>query len=120
ELLAPEKFMLQNIDHKFSPVPMAGDFVDFSGHLGRDGNHCSRVPHKACSQYVTLRRTDSAGRVLWTYSHRNPERTYNCCGRVNRGLAILDNRLFMNKLDMRLIALDAKSGRELWKTEIHD
>src|SRR5213593_2949540 len=29
------------------------------------------------------------GRVLWTYSHRNPERTYNCCGRVNRGLAVL-------------------------------
>jgi alcohol dehydrogenase (cytochrome c) len=60
------------------------------------------------------------GRVLWTYSHKNPERTYNCCGRVNRGLAILDNRLFMNTLDMHLIALDARSGRELWKTEIHD
>src|SRR4030088_371959 len=60
------------------------------------------------------------GRVLWTYSHKNPERTYNCCGRVNRGLAILDNRLFMSTLDMHLIALDAKSGRELWKTEIHD
>ncbi len=26
------------------------------------------------------------GRVLWVYSYRNPERTYNCCGRVNRGL----------------------------------
>ena len=60
------------------------------------------------------------GRVMWTYSHRNPERTYNCCGRVNRGLAILGARLFMNTLDMHLIALDARSGRELWKTEIHD
>jgi alcohol dehydrogenase (cytochrome c) len=60
------------------------------------------------------------GRVLWTYNHKNPEKTYNCCGRVNRGLAILGNRLFMNTLDMHLIAIDAKSGRELWKTEIHD
>lgn len=60
------------------------------------------------------------GRVMWTYSHKNPERTYNCCGRVNRGLAILGNRLFMNTLDMHLIALDAKSGRELWKTEMFD
>src|ERR1041385_1667519 len=60
------------------------------------------------------------GRVLWTFNHRNPERTYNCCGNVNRGLAVLDNRLFMNTLDMHLIALDAKSGRELWKTEMHD
>jgi alcohol dehydrogenase (cytochrome c) len=60
------------------------------------------------------------GRVMWTYSHKNPEKTYNCCGRVNRGLAILGNRLFMNTLDMHLIAIDAKSGRELWKTEIYD
>jgi alcohol dehydrogenase (cytochrome c) len=60
------------------------------------------------------------GRVLWTYSHKNPERTYNCCGRVNRGLAIMGNRLFMNTLDMHVIAIDAKSGRELWKTEIFD
>src|SRR5262245_11353379 len=35
------------------------------------------------------------GRALWTYHHQNPERTFNCCGKVNRGLAILDNRLFM-------------------------
>jgi alcohol dehydrogenase (cytochrome c) len=60
------------------------------------------------------------GRVLWTYSHKNPDRTYNCCGRVNRGLAIMGNRLFMNTLDMHVIAIDAKSGRELWKTEIFD
>lgn len=60
------------------------------------------------------------GRVLWTYSHKNPEKTYNCCGRVNRGLAILGNRLFMNTLDMHVVAIDAKSGRELWKTEMYD
>src|SRR6516225_5347007 len=60
------------------------------------------------------------GRVMWAYSHRNPERTYNCCGRVNRGLAILGNRLFMSTLDMHLIAIDARSGRELWKQEIYD
>ena len=76
--------------------------------------------------YLTRQENDvfaldaETGRVLWTYSHKNPERTYNCCGKVNRGLAILGNRLFMNTLDMHLIALDAKSGRELFKTEIHD
>ena len=60
------------------------------------------------------------GRVLWMYSYKNPERTYNCCGRVNRGLAILGNTLFMNTLDMHVIAIDAKSGREIWKTEMYD
>jgi alcohol dehydrogenase (cytochrome c) len=60
------------------------------------------------------------GRTLWTYSHRNPPVTFNCCGRVNRGLAILGNSLFMNTLDMHVLAVDAKSGRELWKTQIFD
>jgi alcohol dehydrogenase (cytochrome c) len=60
------------------------------------------------------------GRQLWMYEHRNPERTFNCCGRVNRGLAILGTTLFMNTLDMHIIAVDAKSGRELWKTKMFD
>ncbi len=60
------------------------------------------------------------GRQLWMYEHRNPERTFNCCGRVNRGLAILGTTLFMNTLDMHVIAIDAKSGRELWKTKMFD
>jgi len=60
------------------------------------------------------------GRTLWTYSHRNPPRTFNCCGKVNRGLAVLGQRLFMNTLDMHILAVDAKSGRELWKTKMFD
>jgi alcohol dehydrogenase (cytochrome c) len=60
------------------------------------------------------------GRQLWTYEYKNPERTYNCCGKNNRGLAILGTTLFMNTLDMHVIAVDAKSGRELWKTEMFD
>ena len=60
------------------------------------------------------------GRQLWMYEHRNPERTFNCCGRVNRGLAILGTTLFMNTLDMHVVAVDARSGRELWKTKMFD
>src|SRR5436309_5655996 len=40
------------------------------------------------------------GRVMWTYSHKNPDKTFNCCGRVNSGLAILGNRRFVNALDL--------------------
>jgi alcohol dehydrogenase (cytochrome c) len=60
------------------------------------------------------------GRQLWMYEHKNPEQTYNCCGKNNRGLAILGNTLFMNTLDMHVVAVDAKSGREIWKTEMFD
>jgi alcohol dehydrogenase (cytochrome c) len=60
------------------------------------------------------------GRQLWMYEHRNPQRTFNCCGRNNRGLAILGTTLFMNTLDMHVVAVDAKSGLELWKTKMFD
>ena len=62
----------------------------------------------------------ATGRQLWMYEYRNPPRTFNCCGRVNRGLAILGNTLFMNTLDMHVVAVDARSGHELWKTEMYD
>ena len=62
----------------------------------------------------------ATGRQLWMYQYRNPERTYNCCGKNNRGLAILGTTLFMNTLDMHVIAVDAKSGREIWKTKMFD
>ena len=62
----------------------------------------------------------TTGRQLWSYEYRNPPRTFNCCGKVNRGLAILGNTLFMNTLDMHVVAVDARSGHELWKTEMGD
>jgi alcohol dehydrogenase (cytochrome c) len=60
------------------------------------------------------------GRQLWMYEHRNPPRTFNCCGRNNRGLAILGTTLYMNTLDMHVVAVDARSGLELWKTKMFD
>src|SRR2546426_708036 len=46
-------------------------------------------------------------RVFWSYQHPLPEVTYPCCGKVNRGLAILDHTLYMGTLDAKLIAVDA-------------
>jgi alcohol dehydrogenase (cytochrome c) len=59
-------------------------------------------------------------RVLWSFEYRLPRKVYTCCGEVNRGLAILGGKLFMNTLDAKLIALDARSGRLLWTKEIID
>src|SRR5438067_554307 len=47
------------------------------------------------------------GRAFWIYSHVPSPQARACCGRVNRGLAILGNTLFMATLDDHLIALDA-------------
>ncbi|MGH9660580.1 MAG: hypothetical protein ACRD96_18670, partial [Bryobacteraceae bacterium] len=35
------------------------------------------------------------GRVFWSYRHPLPEKTFPCCGKVNRGLALAGNTLFM-------------------------
>ena len=56
----------------------------------------------------------ATGRTFWTYSHRPSQLARLCCGRVNRGLAILRQMLFMGTIDGHLIALDAKSGRLVW------
>jgi PQQ-dependent dehydrogenase (methanol/ethanol family) len=43
-----------------------------------------------------------------------------CCDVVNRGAAYADGRLFFNTLDAQTIALDAESGRELWRARLGD
>ena len=41
-----------------------------------------------------------------------------CCDVVNRGAAYADGRLFFNTLDNNTIALDAASGKELWRAKL--
>ena len=48
------------------------------------------------------------GRVFWRYRHPLPAGVAPCCGRVNRGLAMLGNTLYMGTLDAHLVALDAE------------
>ena len=43
-----------------------------------------------------------------------------CCGIVNRGSALLDGKLFRTTLDASVIALDIKTGKELWRTKSAD
>lgn len=62
----------------------------------------------------------ATGRQLWNYEYRNPPRTFNCCGKVNRGVAMLGQTLFMSTLDMHLIAVDARTGHEVWRTTMGD
>jgi PQQ-dependent dehydrogenase (methanol/ethanol family) len=43
-----------------------------------------------------------------------------CCDVVNRGVAYANGKLFFNTLDNQTIALDAASGREIWRTKLGD
>jgi alcohol dehydrogenase (cytochrome c) len=54
------------------------------------------------------------GRPIWQYQRALPGDIRPCCGRVNRGLAILGDKLFMGTLDAHVIALDTKTGNVVW------
>ena len=60
------------------------------------------------------------GRPIWSYRRSLPNRIVVCCGQVNRGLAALDDLLFLATVDAHLIALDARSGRVRWDVEVAD
>lgn len=53
------------------------------------------------------------GAPIWAYSYK-PKNFNVCCGSVNRGLAILDDTLFMGTQDAHLLAIDAYNGSLLW------
>jgi alcohol dehydrogenase (cytochrome c) len=55
-----------------------------------------------------------SGRPIWQYQRVLPPDVRPCCGRVNRGLAILGDKLFMGTLDAHVIALDSKTGNIVW------
>ena len=60
------------------------------------------------------------GEEYWHYKHKMGPITTFCCGPNNRGVAIDGDRLFMGTLDAKLVALDAKTGKVLWETQIAD
>ena len=60
------------------------------------------------------------GEEFWHYKHKLGPIVTVCCGNNNRGVAIEGNRLFMGTIDAKLVALDAKTGKLLWETQIAD
>jgi quinohemoprotein ethanol dehydrogenase len=59
------------------------------------------------------------GEIIWErWSGIDQKITSVCCGWVNRGLAISDDLVFLGQLDANVVALDIKTGKEVWKTPI--
>ena len=56
------------------------------------------------------------GQALWSYDPKvDGGRGFSaCCDVVNRGVATWGGKIFVGALDGRLIALDAKTGAEVW------
>jgi alcohol dehydrogenase (cytochrome c) len=62
------------------------------------------------------------GEVRWRYSPEVPAgiEQYACCDVNNRGVAHANGKIFVGRLDGHLVALDAKTGKELWKSQVID
>lgn len=60
----------------------------------------------------------ATGEIKWLYSYSPSREARPCCGRVNRGVSILGNTLFMGTIDAHLLALDARDGKVLWDIEV--
>jgi len=60
------------------------------------------------------------GTEIWHYQRTPPKPLDLCCGEVNRGFAILGNRLFKVSIEDTLLALDSATGKPLWETTLGD
>ncbi|SVC23254.1 uncharacterized protein METZ01_LOCUS276108, partial [marine metagenome] len=61
------------------------------------------------------------GKMLWTWSPQMPDEVLHIgFPRVNRGVAVLDDAVYVGTLDARLVSLDAATGAVRWDVEVGD
>lgn len=62
----------------------------------------------------------ATGEELWQYEARLPDGIMPCCDVINRGAALYDDLVIFGTLDAKLVALDAKTGKPVWKKVLGD
>ena len=77
--------------------------------------------------YVTTHDSTAAvdaitGKQIWRVKHEYPPDTLRvvCCGIVNRGAAIYQGMIIRALMDDRIVALDAKTGNQVWEAKSPD
>jgi len=60
------------------------------------------------------------GRPIWNYRRPLPDDVPICCGRPNRGLAVLGDAVYLGTFDSHLVCIDANTGVERWDTVVDD
>jgi quinohemoprotein ethanol dehydrogenase len=59
------------------------------------------------------------GAKKWTYrANLNQKIRTVCCGWTSRGVALGDGKVYVGQLDGKLVALDQKTGRVAWSTQV--
>ena len=61
------------------------------------------------------------GRKIWEYNSDIPQvNDLICCGWDNRGVAAGEGKIFSGQLDGSFVALDQKTGKIAWRTQLED
>ena len=76
------------------------------------------------TSYAQVFALDAAtGRLIWRYKYplsASVGRSGGEAFRINRGLAVSDGKVFLGTPDSYLVAIDQKTGRELWSVNVDD
>ncbi len=64
----------------------------------------------------------ATGQRKWTYEPEIPDDVlqYACCDVNSRGVSFADGKIFVGRLDGKLAAIDAATGKELWVADVVD
>jgi len=90
------------------------------------GDVAQPIVYEGVIYYTTGRFTYSvdgvSGRMLWKHEidYAPDVAKAATSGQVNRGAAMYEGKIFRTTLDAHVLALDARTGKELWKTRSDD
>lgn len=62
------------------------------------------------------------GERMWRHDLKLPADIgqFTCCGLINKGVSIYEDKVYFTTLDAHLIALDAKTGKVVWDKTVAD
>ena len=73
--------------------------------------------HSAFPNNVYALNLDDENKIIWQYSPKQDPSVIPvmCCDTVNRGVQYAEGKILLHQADTSLVAIDAKTGKELWK-----
>ncbi len=95
-------------------------FADYETNQDQQGSplYIDGVIYVSTARNVVYAFDARTGRQLWKYNPMiHGERLRYNVGLVNRGIAAWRGKIIMGTLDARLVAIDAKTGKEVWSTD---
>ncbi|HTR00321.1 MAG TPA: PQQ-dependent dehydrogenase, methanol/ethanol family [Candidatus Acidoferrum sp.] len=94
-------------------------FADYDTNLSQQGTplYVDGVIYVSTARTKVYAFDAKTGKQLWQYDPKTPGQwmVKVCCGVVNRGIAAYEGKIYLGTLDGYLVALDARTGQEVWK-----